>query len=982
MAAPPWGDSPDDDALSVPEPRRYLAEAELGRGGMGRVEAVYDERLRRQVARKVVVPGASPEVAARLAREAHITAQLEHPGIVPVYDAGRLPDGRPWYTMPIVRGRNLADAIAETPELGARLALLRPFLTACEAVAYAHRLGIIHRDLKPENLLIGEMGEGLVVDWGLARPEQDAGWEGVVDARPPTAEGAMPGTPAYLGPERALGEAASPRSDVWSLGATLFELVAGRPAFSGSPRDVIDALRTRSAPRLASVEPLAPPALCAITDRALARDPEARHASARELVTDLARWLDDHPTDRPTGPSRLLRAAPWILAAGLGATLLAQALTPPPPPPPPAPDPAADLALARAAQAAGARGEAEVLAAHALREAEDPGLAAQARGLLAAVAHHRPARTSLPAPESCSAPRLSPLGDRVLCMDSAGLEVRQLDPPALLWRSSAPTVEATWFDDAIAAQRAPGLLELLSAESGAVEQTITNWKAMPGMLPAAGGWLVRVDTHWPQAVHRSTGARASLEGCGRAGLGTAALQENDGIVLFCRDGATWTGPLGSELQAATPARQPDGLGAPVSAALLGDGVLLADARGRAVRLREGRLVWIRDTGLGAVQNLLILDDWRAVVLGQRGAQVVDLRDGRPLQRLPGAVRDAVVHDGALITIGQDRVDRWLFPAAPSEFAGREGLADVAISPDGSRIAGAFGDSRVVVWSRSDGRALLDESLGGGVVKGVAFAAGGDQLLAIANVGGGLRRWDVVAGAWMEDLPTWGQPNHLRRVGSLGDDLVFALPYHQKMTPELWRDGVPLERPRMGLLTFVDAQEAPSRRAAGLLDKQGRVWTLADGDEVTLSAAFDRPGAGAVALADDGRFALGFADSVVVLSAEGEELARLDLRGGPPLDLAYGPGDRWLAAGTRDGAVWIWARDATQPTAVLRGHDERVASVAFSTDGRWLVTGSWDGTARLWSLDALSADPDALVAAAEAAWSLDRDAAVSTASRGR
>ena len=141
----------DAHPFSIEEDARYEAIAELGIGGMGRVLATADRRLRRQVALKQIAGELceKPGIERRFTREAWITAALDHPAIVPIFDAGRRPDGTLYYTMRLIRGRALSAAIREAPGLASRLALLRHFLVTCEALAYAHSQGVVHRDLKP-----------------------------------------------------------------------------------------------------------------------------------------------------------------------------------------------------------------------------------------------------------------------------------------------------------------------------------------------------------------------------------------------------------------------------------------------------------------------------------------------------------------------------------------------------------------------------------------------------------------------------------------------------------------------------------------------------------------------------------------------------------------------------------------------------------------------------------------------------------------
>jgi serine/threonine protein kinase len=273
---------------------RYKLGREIGRGGMGAVYLVEDTELGREVALKVSTATGSSALGARLRNEARVIAALEHPGIVPVHDAGVLPDGRVFYAMKLVRGERL-DRWSKTAE---PRAALRLFQRICEAVAFAHAHGVVHRDLKPENVMVGEFGEALVMDWGLAKLVESAETSPDADGEPhgtDTAAGAVLGTPAFMSPEQARGDAIDRSADVFALGAVLYFLLAGRAPYSGeSAQAVLDAARAGEPARVRSIADVPRP-LASICEKAMARDPRARYSSAKALAADVEAFLDQRP---------------------------------------------------------------------------------------------------------------------------------------------------------------------------------------------------------------------------------------------------------------------------------------------------------------------------------------------------------------------------------------------------------------------------------------------------------------------------------------------------------------------------------------------------------------------------------------------------------------------------------------------------------------------------------------------------------------
>jgi hypothetical protein len=271
---------------------RFEEGAELGRGGMGRVYEARDVALDRGVAIKQALSD-DAAILARFEREVRITARLQHPSIVPVLDAGRDEDGHPYYVMRKIEGQPLAARVSEARTAAARLALVPNVLAAVDAVAYAHARGVIHRDLKPWNILLGPFGETLVIDWGLAR-ELDG--DDVVSPSIPAAGGLTTagrafGTPGFMAPEQARGDAADRSSDVYALGATLAHVLVGAPPFGGlDPEVAIEKAARDEVPELAFPDEV-PAELIAIATKAMSPSRSARYADAGELAGDLRRFL-------------------------------------------------------------------------------------------------------------------------------------------------------------------------------------------------------------------------------------------------------------------------------------------------------------------------------------------------------------------------------------------------------------------------------------------------------------------------------------------------------------------------------------------------------------------------------------------------------------------------------------------------------------------------------------------------------------------
>lgn len=297
---------------SLPEGRadrttseRYLPRSLLGEGGMGVVRLGHDAIIGRDVAIKTIRKDrdARPDLRARFLREARVQGRLEHPSIVPVYDMGTDPDGTTYFTMRRIHGNTLGSILeklakedVETTEKYSRHRLLTAFGNVCLAIDFAHERGVVHRDLKPGNVMIGDFGEVYVLDWGVAKVSDSPDWqmpeeESLENA---TRAGSYVGTLGYMSPEQLTGIEVDRRTDVYALGALLFEILALSPLHSGSSSEITATTLVGSdaRPSLRAPERAIPADLDDICAKAAATKPDARYATARALFDALQMYLD------------------------------------------------------------------------------------------------------------------------------------------------------------------------------------------------------------------------------------------------------------------------------------------------------------------------------------------------------------------------------------------------------------------------------------------------------------------------------------------------------------------------------------------------------------------------------------------------------------------------------------------------------------------------------------------------------------------
>ncbi len=292
---------------------RYKKKKRIGSGGIGVVSIAFDNHILRNIAIKELFYdneefGLAHKkqlemMKTRFLREARITGQLEHPSIVPVYEIGKRENGQIYYTMKLIQGETLTQKIKNEQKTEKRLTLLNHFIDVCNAIAYAHSKSVIHRDLKPDNIMIGEFGETVVIDWGIAKRKEESEKKWIYspisenasnENTGKTVAGKAFGTPAYMPPEQAKGELdkIDEQSDIYSLGAILYEIIAGHPPFEGKDNDAILTKVLYSEPlSFSELKIDVSHELEAIVQKAMNKNKRLRYKTVLELLSDIRKFM-------------------------------------------------------------------------------------------------------------------------------------------------------------------------------------------------------------------------------------------------------------------------------------------------------------------------------------------------------------------------------------------------------------------------------------------------------------------------------------------------------------------------------------------------------------------------------------------------------------------------------------------------------------------------------------------------------------------
>jgi WD40 repeat protein len=952
-ASPRVTETPADDyaELLAVERRHYAIVGELAKGGMGRVLEARDLRLGRQVAIKELLPK-HRDAARRFEREARITARLQHPAIIHVYEAGVWPGGEPFYAMPKVPGRSLDKVVAEKRTLVERLALVPNVIAVADALAYAHSENVIHRDLKPANVLVGEFGQTVVIDWGVAKdlgePAPDAKASMALHVRSPsdvTESGGVVGTPAYMPPEQARGEAVDQHADVYAIGALLYKVLSGvAPYIAHSSREVLELVKSEAAVPLDVREPGAPPELVAIVAKAMAREPRDRYATAGELAKDLQRFqtgqlVAAHRYTTRQLVWRFLRRYRLALAVGaialaalvVGGTLSVRRIL-------------AEKSRTEAKRVAllEERGRTELLvdrAGPALRylvEAAHDRVPDPALSFLLAEAM-RPFQAKAIAPLHAGSGAVvlavSPDGKRVATGTDA-LETWDLATGAMLRAGTGQgRVRALAFDPSG---------EVLAA--GTSKGIVIVWGPGPAQRQLAGHTGAILDI-----AFSSDGKR----------LATASADHTARV---------WDVATG-ELVAKSTCHE----GPVTSARFSNDGRFLATGGED-----DMACVWSVDANTwisflrghtGAVRSVRwSRDDLHVVTASDDGAAYVfDAALGKPVAEAKGHTKPLVAAelspDGTrLLTASADHLaELWELPelVADSLVAARpvaklDGHTDAIVAAtfdaDGKRVATAGLDGVARVWDASTGQPTVSFEHAGPV--GVVAFAG--NRLVTGDRNGYAHVWDVtssIAGT-REDLESTVHALAARDDGTRAAGT-------QDMTVTLWRDGKLLRLDRHMAPVLAVALDGNTLVSGGAENEHAIVWDVDRAAVRCQLAAHDKE-TRALASAD-GVVAIALPEVLEVWSASDCRL--LGWRDDAAADLrAVSMHGDLVVAGGKDGIVlrWrpvygVWLPDAVQAFDARIG---AITALALSPDGHALLVGG-DGVAKilevetgrdLWTLD--------------------------------
>jgi WD40 repeat protein/serine/threonine protein kinase len=946
--------------LSAHAPRetRYSIQGEVARGGMGAILRVWDEDLRRTLAMKVILgkenpasPGGTPPFdersLGRFLEEAQVTGQLDHPGVVPVHELGLDATGRVYFTMRLVKGRDLKkiiDLVREGKEGWTVTKALSSIVKVCEAMAYAHSKGVIHRDLKPGNIMVGRFGETYVMDWGLARvvgredrrdirlqepihtstvlTEQSRGRDDP-DSPLLTMDGTVVGTPAYMSPEQARGEIehVGVRSDVYSVGAMLYHLLTGRmpyvlPGVRASAHAVWRWVIEGPPRPVHALQPDVPAELVAICEKAMARDAEQRYADTMQIAEDILAYLEGHVVHAyETGAVAEFRK--WVARnrgmAAASAAAIALAI--------------GGLAGVGYVQARGKESAREgwAMAERKANEATESARIAKRQGYIANIVA---ADASLRSHEVAEAKRRLEACDEGL----RGWEWQHLH-----LRADTSLAVLSGHEDGIDAIAVSP--DGSRYASGSWDQTVRVWDAATGKTSMV---LRGHDAPVRSVVFAPDGARLASA----AWDGTARVWDlHDGKCLLVIDRRT-----GRDMESV--AFSPDG--SRIATTGEDSDVRISDAR-------SGEPQLVLHGSEGSKFSIVFSPDGSRVAAASQFDSTVriwDAKTGETRLLLLGHEKSvtsvAFSPDGSrLATSSGDRTIRiWNARSGSVEqvLKGHEDLVQCAsFDSGGTRIASGSDDKTVRLWDLATGRNTVVLEGHEAEVRSVAFVPGGDRILS----GSGdktLRVWGVRQSGAVRGVHGFTGFLNSAAFNADGSRILSGESSQRAWLWDTWKeeplfafDGIDLGLNALALsLDGASIVEANRDNSIG-------VWDGHRGEQLRVLRGHQKPIHG-LALSPDGAHIVSASMDGTVRTWDarsGESLLTLPGQESDVGAVAYSRDGSRIACAAKDHALQILDAQTGAVQLVLRGHEDKVQVVAFSPDDSILISGSRDRTARVW-----------------------------------
>ncbi len=1009
-------------------PGRYTLVREHARGGMGRILVVYDDRLERQVALKELLPDSdmiapathdSPRrytasIAARFIREAQVAGRLEHPSIVPVYELGETAEGVLYYTMKLVRGTTLHDALKKRKTLEERLQLISNFESLCQAIAYAHSRGVIHRDIKPANVMLGEFGETVVLDWGIAKiktrrdlfkeemkEKLDALQRNTESPESKTREGGVLGTPHYMSPEQARGEvnAIDERSDVYSLGAVLYEMLTGQTPYSGkSTHDILrKVIDSQFEPVLAAV-PDVPPELAGICEKALSKSQDRRYQSAAELAEDVRRFIAGALVSAYQYSMRevLVRyyrrnrgvvntaAAFLIILAGFGAYSYVSIVQ----------------ARNEEHRQRLIADDARMKETEAHQKAEHQTYLTQLGLMQAAIQARDHATANQVAKQVKPEQRGWEWG---YLLNRANPELRTVETVG--FRVSGVTVSPD--GRSVAAACSPSAVKLWNLDTGAASVTCEGDGVLsapcvfsPDGTRIAGPGENGVVYVWAadsgKLLHRLEGHSGKIGGIAFSpdNIRLASGDVEGGLRLWEVSGGTAVASMDSGL----------GLVGRIQY-VPGGGILAVSQKGKAalcdVEAGTARFTWdaleacvsgdgkwVGTAGPGIVALYALpsgekVREWpvpdhhfRRVCFDQAGSRLLvagwtdsawlfDVHSGEQLLALEhgAALEDAAFtrNDAVVVTCGHDNTYS-VWDARTGHVLNRMSgrgrtLTGVDFGRDGARMVTCANEGFLQIWDPlyQTGRRLIQTGrawcAGLSVAEQARFVAtmngtDGVSVVKLDGHGGGVSYLGTPLAS--SETPNWSSPMDISMDGT---HLAVVV---DQFSAAVWRvaQGEFSQcAGHQGIVRRIALDSASGRAITASEEGTARIWDAASGKALAVleghkdavwNACFSPDGSRVLSTSEDG-------SAILWDTASGQQLFTLKGHTGPVFGAAFSPDGARAFTGSLDRTVRVWDTATGKELRVLLGHGGGVRDISVSGDGKYLVSVSEDGMARLWDL---------------------------------